>query len=654
MKKIIFKYKFALTALFMLALLIPLCITASAEAEDFTVTVKYDESAIYEYNGGLYLSSAASKNAAMKYVIKNNTEEEVRFSAIRVTETLCGLENHYGNTVYDSDIITIAPGGTYELEGDSLEFDLATDFVFQYNIFAVYYTEDEGGNQNSYTESDFVQILENDEFIYITRESISFDVTYDYLMMQDNIYAGDKVAVEFSVTSKSNVPVKSLMVYDTVYGYIGQVDEIAPGETKLVSGEITVNATSYSYAYVTYLSLDSSQTLLRKDFTSVPIEIEVTNHNYFLGMEVKCNDAYIGKGQTVQLEFTVTNVGSGKIENIAVLNEANITLFTIASLESGDIFTQTVDVVCNPNTTYVFRCISPQTEPVETEISFSALPGISLSYKLDKAVDEYKYQDIVVVVYTIKNSGSLDAENLILTDSGIGQTWVIGELAHGEEKPIVYTYAITSSNTYISPVLTGNYKDYSGEEIKEEPDATQITVELPEKYAVIEITVSHSPETIYAGDTVNFSFELKNTGDSALMTYSVLLVEDNMIIASEGKLDAGESKTVNAMRLCTSTGKITVKVEGRNENTGELYSKSFRFDVDVLPKINITPTPSPTDGATPVPTVTQQPISVSNENNFMLVLVLVVGGIALVLVIVTVLVLIKGVFKNMNKRGKKR
>lgn len=648
MRKIFLKYKFALLALFMLALSIPLCIAASAETGDFTVTVKYDESALYEYNGGLYLSSTASKNATMKYVLTNNTSETVRFSAIRVTETLCGLENHYGNTIYDSDVITIAPGGSYELEGDALEFDEAADFVFQYNIFAVYYNEEEP--KDTYLESDFVQILENDEFIYITREAISFDVTYDYLMMQDNIYAGDKVTVEFFITSTSNVPVKSLMVYDTVYGYIGQIDEVAPGETKSVSGEITVNETSYSYAYITYLSMDSSQTLLRKDFGNKAIEIEVTYHNYFLAMEVKCEDTYIDKGQAVKLDFTVVNTGSGKIENIAVLDEANITLFTIPMLAAGDIFTITIDDVCNPNTTYKFRCISPQTEPVEEEITFTSLPGISLSYKLDKAVDEYKYKDIVVVVYTVKNSGSLDAENLLLTDSGLGQTWVIGELAHGEEKPIVYTYEITSAHTNISPVLTGNYKDYIGETINEAPTAQEIIVELPDKLAIIEMTYTHTPETIYAGDTVNFVFEFKNTGDSALMTYSVLLVEDNMIIASEGKLDSGASKSFNAMITCAANRRLTVKVDGRNENTGEAYSKNFRIDIEVLPKTIQTPSPTQSSGATPTPTSTHSIAQPQNEGNFMLVLVLVVGGIALVLVIVTVVVLLKGVLKNTKKR----
>lgn len=653
MKKIILKYKFTALILFMFALLVPLCavLPGNAATEDFDVTVKYDPSVIYEYNGGLYLSSSTSKNASMRYTITNNMFETVRFSAVRITETLCGESNHYGNTTYDTGIITILPGGSYELEGDSLEFDSATDFVFQYNIFAVYYSEDEYGNQKEYTESDFVQILENDEFMYITRESISLDATYDYWMMQENIYAGDMVTVEFSITSSSNVPVRNVMVYDTVYGYIGKIDEIAPGETKDILSEITVNESTSSYVHITYItdpSLDGSQTPFKKDFPENSINIDVTYHSYFLGMEVKCNDEYIGKGQTVNLEFIVTNVGSGRIENIVVLNEANVKLFTIDALEPGDIYTQTIETICNPNTTYKFNCISPQTEAVEAQISFSSLPGIILSYKLDKAVDEYKYRDMVIVVYTVTNNGSIDAKNLILTDSGINQTWDIGELAKGEQKSITFTYEISTAHTRFEPELSGDYVDYAGEQINEICEPTEITVELPEKFADIDITYTHTPEIIYAGDSVNFSFELLNKGDCALMTYSVLIVEENMIIASEGKLDAGESKIFNAMILCNENRKFTVKVEGRNQNTGTVYSKSYRVSVEVLPRVIVTPTPGPSGDVEPTPT--PKGGNIQENNKTMFTVVMICAGIALIMLIITGVVLGKGVAKKIKAR----
>lgn len=650
MKKIILKYKLTTLILFMFALLVPLCVVLPGKAatEDFDVTVKYDPSAIYEYNGGLYLSSSASKNVSMRYIITNNTLETVRFSALRITETLCGESNHYGNTTYDTDIITIIPGGSYELEGDSLEFDSATDFVFQYNIFAVYYSEDENGNRKEYTESDFVQIVESQEFMYITRESVSFDTTYDYWMMQENIYAGDIVTVEFSITSSSNVPVTNLMIYDTVYGYIGQIDEIAPGETKDILSEITVNESTSSYVYITYLSLDGSTIPIKKDFQESNINIDVTYHSYFLGMEVKCSDEYIGKGQTVNLEFIVTNVGSGRIENIVVLNEANVKLFTIDALEPGDIYTATIETVCNPNTTYKFNCISPQTEAVEAQISFSSLPGIILSYKLDKAVDEYKYRDMVIVVYTVTNNGSIDAKNLILTDSGIDQTWDIGELAKGEQKSITYTYEISMAHTRFEPVLSGDYVDYTGEQINEICEPTEITVELPEKFADIDITYTNTPAIIYAGDSVNFSFELLNKGDCALMTYSVLIVEENMIIASEGKLDAGESKIFNAMILCNENRKFTVKVEGRNQNTGTVYSKNFRVNVEVLPRVVVTPTPGQSGDVEPTPT--PKGGNMQENNKTMFTVVMIFAGIALIMLIITGIVLGKGVAKKIKAR----
>ena len=650
-KKINFKYTLIILAVFAFALIGAFCAVPSAQAEpeDFTVELKYDTSAIYEYNGNLYLSSTVTHGAAVKYVISNNTSDTVRFSAVRVTETLFGASYSYGNTTYDTEVIAIAPGESYEVQGEMFTFDEATDFVFQYNIFVVYYSEDEFGEQAEYSDADFVSILETDGIMYLTRETIALDVSYDYWMMQENIYVGDTVTVDFTATSSSNVPMRNIMVYDTVYGYIGQIDEINPGETKSFTAQITVTQSTVSSVYLTYTSLDGSQTLSRLNFEDKIIEINVTYHNYFLGMEIKCSEEYIGKGQTVTLEFIVTNVGSGRIENIAVLDDTNATLFTIPSLEPGEIYSETKEEVCNPGTTYKFRCISPQTEAVDAEISFSALPGVSLSYKLDKDADEYKYGDTIVIVYTITNNGSIPAENIILTDNGIKETWIIGTLDMGEQKSITYTYEITGAETVFSPNISGNYVDYDGETINETARSTHIEVELPDKYADIEMTFTHSPETIYVGDTVNFSFTFTNNGESPLMTYSVLVVEENMIIASEGKLDAGETRTFNALILCGENRRITVRIDGRNQNTGEQYTKDFKVNVEALPKIIVTPTPGPTEDV-PSPSPTEPPHQTIDDNGLMLILVLVVGGIALVLVIITVIVLVKGVIKNVKKR----
>lgn len=476
----------------------------------------------------------------------------------------------------------------------------------------------------------------------------------------ESIYPGDSVLLSAVLTSSSNVPIKNVKVYDSVYGLIGEVAVLQPNDPVTLSVDVVVRASTQSYPYLTYTSLDGVHIDERTDFEDSFINITVSKHSYNLGMEIQCDDVYIAKNQQVNVKFVVTNLGSGTIEDVNIVDAEGNVVFTIRSLGSGDICEESVTLKFSPNNTYVYKCISPLTEEVKAEISFLSLPGLNLSYTLNKDIIQYKYLDIVTVTYTVENKGSVDAKDLVISDCG--QVYALGVLGKGEKRTFAMTYTLTSAETVFKPTLTGVYDDENSSEIEETGIETTIYVEMPAKYADIEFTHEIQPDQIHEGDTVTVIFTLKNNGTSPLTSYSVLIVEKNMIVASEGILQPGQTKTFSADVVVTSTQELTFKVSGKHGDEGNIYEKDANVKIIVIPSVVPTPILTPTTsqgGATPAPTPStpSQVIGGDDEEDnfqFLLMLVFAIGIVSVMMIIVTAVVVLKKTLGKNNASNTKR
>lgn len=616
---------------------------AKAAGGALSVNVKIDSQYIYRYNDNYYLSQNG-KNVTLKYVIKNSSSETIKLSAIRIVETLSGSEdNLYGEQIYADGITTIAPGAMVELTGKNFSFDNSDDFVFQYDIRVVYTHQDEFGMDIPYTDDDFQSILaDNDNgIIYITRENVSFESEYNCFQSDDNIYPGDSVMLSVKLTSNSNVPIKNVKVYDSVHGLIGEIALIQPGETVELNADITVRYSAQSYPYINYSSLDNASNG-KIDFELSFINIAVSKHDYRLALEIQCENLYISKNQLVEVKFITTNLGSGVIEDINIIGEDGNTVFTIESLDSGEIFEKVVSLNFSPNTTYTYNCISPLTTEVRAMITFLSLPGLSLSYDFDKDIIQYKYFDIVSVSYSIENKGSVDAKDLVISDGG--QVYSVGIIGKGEKRTVTMNFTLTSAETVFSPILTGIYED--GTLIEENGIETIIYVETPADYADIEFSAEVSPNPLYAGGIATITYTLKNNGTGSLTSYSVLIVEKNMVIASEGVLQAGQSKTFSTVVVINDSQSLTFRVSGKNGEDGTVYEKDSSVTVEVIPEETISPmqTPLPSDTLAPAP------VPSDNENGafkFVLVVIFAIGIVSILMIIITLAVVFR---KYLGKR----
>lgn len=624
-------------------------IKAGASVSDLSVSIEFDSSYLYEYNGNYYFSGDENNSdVTAKYVIKNLSSDTVKLSAVRIVETLSGEEESlYGNTVYE-ELMTIAPGAKLELSGNLFFFDDSDDFVFQYDVYVVYTQEDEFGIPLPYGEDDFQSILSDTDMgmMYITKENMSFDAEYSFSQSGENIYIGDSVIFNVKLILNGNVPVKNVKMYDSVYGLIGQTDIIQPNETVELTAEIAVRSSTQSYLYIEYTTVDGSRVDKKVDFTSATVDIEVSKHNYNLAMEIQCDNIYISKNQLVEIKFVVTNVGSGTINDITVIDEEGNTVFTILTLGKNEICEENVTLKFSPGNTYVYTCISPLTTETQAEISFLSLPGLNLSYSFDKDVADYRYLDTVTVIYTIENKGSVIAKDIVISDGG--QIYTLGTIDEGEKRTFVMTFTLTNEETVFKPVLTGSYDD--GSPIEENGIETTIYVELPESYVDVDFSYEISPEIVHEGDTVTITYILKNTGTGALTSYSVLIVEKNMVIASEGVLQPGESKSFSTSLIMNYSQTVTFKVSGKYGDNGSVYEKNLPVKIDVVPSETLSPTPTeptPTPSASVSGSKTDP--SDDDDNNFKVALMLIfaIGIVSIIMIVVTAIVVLK---KTLGKK----
>ena len=658
MKNIIKTAKGIVIALLLLLSVCVVCVgNAGAYGDALSVEINFDSSSIYEYNGNYFLSSASNNGSAMKYVITNGSSEAVKISAISISETLSGLSYNYGNTLYDQSY-TIPAGGSIEILGKLFNFDDSDEFVFQFDVKVAYTKYDDFGMELPYEDSDLESIASStgESIVYITKENIDIDASYDSYQSSNDIFQGDTVTLSLTLTSNANVPVRGIVVYDSIYGFLGEIEELLPGDTVEMTADIVVDKSTLSYAYITYQSNDHTQIQQQKDFSSAKVNIVVASRDYRLSLELRCDNMYISKNQRVDITFVVTNLGSGDIDNITVLDPDGDEVFSIPYLTGGEIYETKMTLSFSPNIVYEFSCISPKTQTVTTAIEFLSLPGVTLSYTFDKDVLQYKYLDVVTVTYKIENKGSVDAVNLILKDGG--QTLTVGKVAKGKSVTVTLKFTLVTDETVISPTLTGNFSDEDKTPIEEDGIATSIYVEVPEKYAEIDATYVIIPEIILNGQTATISYTLTNVGSAPLTSYSVVIVEKNMVIASEGVLNPLASKTFTVDVVCNSSVTYTFKISGKHGDEGEIYENEFIVDIITsapvvtlppdgetsTPIITPTPTPSASAGASATPG-NGDDFSDNNEQ-LTYVLVFTVGVVSCVILLLTIVVLLYKVLRR--------
>ncbi len=119
--------------------------------------------------------------------------------------------------------------------------------------------------------------------------------------------------------------------------------------------------------------------------------------------------------------------------------------------------------------------------------------------------------DPVDFTYTITNTGDLELTNVVITDS-LGNTVNIGSLPAGATTASLVTEnidATTTNHVYVSGRNVGGTATDS--------DSVEVTIIGP----ALDLSVWVSPQTVWKGESVTFSYTVENTGDATLSDVTV-------------------------------------------------------------------------------------------------------------------------------------
>lgn len=119
--------------------------------------------------------------------------------------------------------------------------------------------------------------------------------------------------------------------------------------------------------------------------------------------------------------------------------------------------------------------------------------------------------DAIDFSYTITNTGDLELNNVVITDS-FGNTINVGTLAAGATNVHVVTEDVnttTTSNVTVSGSNVGGTATASA--------SVEVTIIGP----ALDLTVEVAPQTVSKGEWVTFSYTVQNTGDATLTDVTV-------------------------------------------------------------------------------------------------------------------------------------
>jgi len=286
-------------------------------------------------------------------------------------------------------------------------------------------------------------------------------------------------------------------------------------------------------------------------------------------------------GETVNYSIQVTNDGETDLDNVTVVDSKIDLNINIGSLGAGDIWNHddtypvTDSDLPGPlmNTVEV-RATPPRGEDltesasVSVDLQVPAEPGLTIVKEAD--VIEAEAGDTVNYTITVENTGNVTLSNIAVTDTMLGLNEVIVELAAGASETLTGSYEVqlTDFNNETSNLVNTATASvtYEQEELAVNDDATVTLVET--FVADPELTIAKGADVTEAeaGDTVNYTITVENTGN---VTLSNIAVTDAMLGLNEviNELAVGASKTL--------TGSYQVQPEDFNGEAATLDNTAY-------------------------------------------------------------------------------
>ena len=387
---------------------------------------------------------------------------------------------------------------------------------------------------------------------------------------------GDTITYTFAVTNTGNTTLTNIVVTDPMPDLVisgSPIASLAPGATSLaitgtyiikqtdvdagkVSNQATVTAKDPQNNDVTDLS---GTTVLTDDTTETPVGNRST---IALVKSASIDGTGTGLlGETITYTFAVTNTGTTTLTNVKVTDpmtgltitgspiatlapaatDSSITgtyIITQADIDAGKVTNQATVTAKDPSdndVTDISGTTIGTNDATETPVTQSPAIVLVKTGVYNGNASKAAVGDSVTYTFTVTNTGNTTLYNVIVSDPMTGLIITgnpIASLAPGTSNAtITGTYLITQTDINAGKVSNqakatakdsegNNVEDFSGTDVNND-DSTETTLPQSSTIALMKTASISGTGTGLLGETITYTFTVKNTGNTILTNVEV-------------------------------------------------------------------------------------------------------------------------------------
>ncbi|RZA00453.1 MAG: DUF11 domain-containing protein [Sphingobacteriaceae bacterium] len=444
---------------------------------------------------------------------------------------------------------------------------------------------------------------------------------------------GNSITYTFTIKNIGNVALNNITLVDAKIGLnVNLPSALAVGASTTYSKVYTLSQSDKDLGSVTNTASVSSKSPAGNTITDVsgtdenndnPTIVTSPQSGSLIFTKVVSGTIPTVVGGTLNYAFKVTNTGNVTLTNIVVTDanatitgspitsllpgaSANLTavhVLTQSDIDAGSVTNQASITGKDPKGNNVSKVSDDPNTPAQddaTIVSIAATPAMTFTkVAISSGVNT---GDVVTYTITVKNTGNVTLNNIVVTDpNAIVTGGTIATLAPGASVSVTATHILTQSDVNKGTVVNqanASAKDPKGNtisKVSDDPntpavnDATIITIGATPSMV---LTKTANNTGVKAGDVINYTLIVKNTGNVTLTNVSVTDAG-----ADVGSISPATITTVLPGATAVVTAKHTLTQS--EINTGKFSNQASASGTD--PKNNTISDPKSDDPNTAAP-----------------------------------------------------
>ncbi len=293
-----------------------------------------------------------------------------------------------------------------------------------------------------------------------------------------------------------------------------------------------------------------------------------------------------------KLSVTIHNASDSRIENVKITQDANKEGETVGAVEPGETMHFSIDVQITKkmldagkvNFQITYK-IGNKTQKLQTSAKVTRVTNMASVTLTSRIFKTALYSgESTQAEYCLKNTGSVAAENAVVTDQAFGFTSPAVTLAPGEEKVFVAGFAFSES------AISSPRVDFVSEESKNPYVVHAPSVALHVTEDNLSFAIEPDTVSVKYGDRAHFSVTVKNNGLLSYKNLSVTAENLGVFPVNNAYLKPGESTTIHIETPpVTSSGSYSVQVGMRETGGSERSFSAGEMTISVIEEENRTP-----------------------------------------------------------------